>query len=230
MGTHPIFESDFDCLTENQRNRYKMNEFFDRAQPQMDKLFSMSHLKADTRHHMKKVYSALTLTLLGATAGAMLANMMPLLANPLIVLGLSLYLIFSLASRQGSQKERLLKLIGFGVTSGAGLRPLLDMAIRVNATIIPTATILTASIFLWISLMNMFYGSVGISTMMLYGGVLVMSGYVCYDTQMIVARYEMGDRDFIYHSLDLFVDFISILRKLIILLPKKEDDRNRRRR
>ena len=73
-----------------------MNEFFDRAQPQMDKLFSMSHLKADTRHHMKKVYSALTLTLLGATAGAMLANMMPLLANPLIVLGLSLYLIFSL--------------------------------------------------------------------------------------------------------------------------------------
>merc|ERR1712187_711131 len=87
MGTHPIFESDFDCLTENQRNRYKMNEFFDRAQPQMDKLFSMSHLKADPRHHMKKVYSALTLTLLGATAGAMLANMMPLLANPLIVLG-----------------------------------------------------------------------------------------------------------------------------------------------
>jgi len=259
MGTHPIFESDFDCLTENQRNRYKMNEFFDRAQPQMDKLFSMNHLKADTRHHMKKVYSALTLTLLGATAGAMLANMMPLLANPLIVLGLSLYLIFSLASRQGSQKERLLKLIGFGVTSGAGLRPLLDIAIRVNPTIIPTATILTASIFLcfslvslmakersllymggtlssalsamfWISMMNMFYGSTGISTMMLYGGVLVMSGYVCYDTQMIVARYEMGDRDFIYHSLDLFVDFISILRKLIILLTKKEDDRNRRRR
>ena len=30
---------------ENQRNRYKMNEFFDRAQPQMDKLFSMSHCK-----------------------------------------------------------------------------------------------------------------------------------------------------------------------------------------
>ena len=57
-----------------------------------------------------------------------------------------------------------------------------------------------------------------------------MSGYVCYDTQMIVARYEMGDRDFIYHSLDLFVDFISILRKLIILLTKKEDNDKRRRR
>ena len=66
--------------------------------------------------------------------------------------------------------------------------------------------------------------------MTLYGGVFIMSGYVCYDTQMIVARFEMGDRDFIYHSLDLFVDFISILRKLIIILTKKENDNRKRRR
>jgi len=261
MGTHPIFEFDFDCLTDEReiKNMDNFGAFMDRAQPSMDKLFSMSHLKADTRHHMKKVYSSLTLTLLGATAGAMLANYFPLLANPFIVLGLSLYLIFNLASRQGTQKERLLKLIGFGVTSGAGLRPLLDMAIRVNPNIIPTACILTSSIFLcfslvslmaqqrsmlymggmlssalsamfWMSIMNMFFGSTGIASITLYGGVLIMSGYVCYDTQMIVARYEMGDRDFIYHSLDLFVDFISILRKLIILLTKKEDNDKRRRR
>merc|ERR1712123_176434 len=256
MGTHPIFESDFDCLTDEReiKNMDNFGAFMDRAQPSMDKLFSMSHLKADTRHHMKKVYSSLTLTLLGATAGAMLANYFPLLANPFIVLGLSLYLIFNLASRQGTQKERLLKLIGFGVTSGAGLRPLLDMAIRVNPNIIPTASIFLCfslvslmaqqrsmlhmggmlssalSAMFWMSIMNMFFGSTGIASITLYGGVLIMSGYVCYDTQMIVARYEMGDRDFIYHSLDLFVDFISILRKLIILLTKKEDNDKRRRR
>jgi|ERR1711868_14292 len=258
MGTHPIFESDFDCLTDK-REKYKMEAFMDRAQPSMEKLFSMSHLKSDTRHHMKKVYSALTLTLLGASAGALLANYFPLLANPFLVLGLSLYLIFNLASRQGTNKERLLKLIGFGVTSGAGLRPLLDMAIRVNQNIVPTACILTASIFLcfslvslmakersllylggmlssalsamfWISISNMFFGSSGLSSLTLYGGVFIMSGYVCYDTQMIVARFEMGDRDFIYHSLDLFVDFISILRKLIIILTKKENDNRKRRR
>merc|ERR1712128_126337 len=102
MGTHPIFESDFDCLTDEReiKNMDNFGAFMDRAQPSMDKLFSMSHLKADTRHHMKKVYSSLTLTLLGATAGAMLANHFPLLANPFIVLGLSLYLIFNLAWRQ----------------------------------------------------------------------------------------------------------------------------------
>merc|ERR1712168_1172733 len=33
MGTHPIFESDFDCLTENlERNKKMKEEFDDRAQ------------------------------------------------------------------------------------------------------------------------------------------------------------------------------------------------------
>merc|ERR1712136_542073 len=110
MGTHPIFESDFDCLTE------KKMEFFDRVQPDLniEKLFTMSHLKRDTRHHLKKVYSALTLTLLAAVGGAVLAKSFPLLANPFLVLGASLYLIFSLAGRQGSNRERLTKLILFG--------------------------------------------------------------------------------------------------------------------
>jgi len=234
-------------------------EFFDRAQPQMEKLFTMSHLKADTRQHLKKVYSALTLTLLAATAGAVLAKTFPLLANPLLVFGLSIYLIFSLAGRQGPPRERLMKLMAFGVTSGAGLRPLLDMAIRVNPNIVPTACILTSSIFMcfslvslmaqnrsylylgallssalsamfWVNVSNIFIGSAGLSNMTLYGGVVVMSGYVCYDTQLIVARFEMGDRDFIYHSLDLFVDFVSILRKLIIILTKKDNDDRKRRR
>jgi len=76
----------------------KKMEFFDRVQPDlnMEKLFTMSHLKRDTRHHLKKVYSALTLTLLAAVGGAVLAKSFPLLANPFLVLGASLYLIFSL--------------------------------------------------------------------------------------------------------------------------------------
>merc|ERR1712179_830480 len=104
-------------------------------------------------------------------------------------------------------------MLAFGVLTGAGLRPLLNMTIRVNPSIIPTAIILSS----------------GLSDLTLYGGVVVMSGFVCYDTQMICARYEMGDRDFIYHSLDLFVDFISLFRKLLIILTKKEENNKRRR-
>ena len=57
-----------------------------------------------------------------------------------------------------------------------------------------------------------------------------MSGFVCYDTQLIIARFEMGDRDFIFHSLDLFTDFISLFRKLLIILTKKEENDRKRRR
>ena len=65
--------------------------------------------------------------------------------------------------------------------------------------------------------------------MLLYGGVCVMSGFVCYDTQLIVARYEAGDRDFIHHSLDLFLDFVSLFRKILIILSKKENDKEKQR-
>merc|ERR1712233_14856 len=234
-------------------------EFFDRVQPGMEKLFTMSHLKNDTKAHLKRVYSALTLTLLAAAAGSILAIHVPMVANPFVTLIGSIYLLFSLGSRQGTNRERLLKMLAFGVLTGAGLRPLLNMTIRVNPSIIPTAFILSSSIFICFSLMSLmteqrsllYLGSMlfswlsamfwtnmlnywiiqssGLSDLTLYGGVVVMSGFVCYDTQMICARYEMGDRDFIYHSLDLFVDFISLFRKLLIILPKKEENNKRRR-
>merc|ERR1712226_71122 len=40
-----------------------------------------------------------------------------------------------------------------------------------------------------------------------------------------------GDRDFIAHSLDLFIDFVQIFRKVLILLMQKDerDNKNKRR-
>ena len=155
---------------------------------------------------MKKVYSALTLTLLAAAGGAMLANFYPLLANPFLVLAGSLYLVFNLgntfyitillvwplhthnvgtnemsvisnviyyaelfcinkpmrknsmfilAGKQGTTRERMVKLILLGGLTGAGLRPLLNYTIMVNPNIIPTAFILTSSIFICFSLVRL---------------------------------------------------------------------------
>ena len=53
-------------------------------------------VKNDTKNHLKKVYSALTLTLLAAAAGSIAAIQFPILANPFITLAGSLYLLFSL--------------------------------------------------------------------------------------------------------------------------------------
>ena len=58
-----------------------------------------------------------------------------------------------------------------------------------------------------------------------------------YDTQLIVDKFERGDRDYIWyvvpsnksmplhsyhrHSVELFIDFIAIFRRLLIILASK---------
>ncbi len=55
----------------------------------------------------------------------------------------------------------------------------------------------------------------------LYGGLLLFCGFVLFDTQLIVEKCERGDTDYIWHSLDLFLDFINIFRRLLIILASK---------
>lgn len=60
----------------------------------------------------------------------------------------------------------------------------------------------------------------------LYIGLFLMCGFVIYDTQLIIEKYHMGSKDFILHSLDLFVDFVNIFRHLLIILTQKVKIRN----
>jgi FtsH-binding integral membrane protein len=72
---------------------------------------------------------------------------------------------------------------------------------------------------------------------MLYimGGLLSACLYVIYDTQVIIERAERGDKDEISHALTLFLDlfdlFIKILRVLMELQKRQEEDnRNKKRK
>jgi hypothetical protein len=38
---------------------------------------------------------------------------------------------------------------------------------------------------------------------------------------MIIERRRRGDKDFIKHSLDLFIDFMQVFRKVLIILMQK---------
>ena len=54
----------------------------------------------------------------------------------------------------------------------------------------------------------------------LYGGLLVFVGYILFDTQMIVEQASQGNMDYIRHALDLFVDFVAILIRLLVILVR----------
>lgn len=148
-------------------------------------------------------------------------------------------------------------LLGFAFFSGMGIGPLLQMAIAINPSIIVTAivgcvlifvsfsivsltakrgrwlylggtlmTLLTTLLFL--SLANIFFGSQLIFKAYLYIGLLVMCGFVLYDTQLIVEKRRHGDRDFVGHSVDLFIDLVGIFRRILIILCEKEERRSKR--
>ena len=50
---------------------------------------------------------------------------------------------------------------------------------------------------------------------------MIFCGFIVWDTQMIIEKKRRGDGDFIGHSLDLFIDFMQVFRKILILLMQK---------
>ena len=149
-------------------------------------------------------------------------------------------------------------LLGFAALSGVGMGPLLEHILYVDPSIIVTALMGTTLVFVsfsicamlaergrWLylggtlmtilstlmmlSLANLFFGSMLVYQAHLYLGLLAMCGFVLYDTQLIIEKRRMGNKDFVTHSLDLFVDFIGIFRRLAIILTQKEE-RGRKRR
>lgn len=62
----------------------------------------------------------------------------------------------------------------------------------------------------------------------LYLGLVVFSGYVLFDTQLIVERASAGDFDHIKHALDLFVDAVAIAVRVLVILLKNQEKRDSR--
>lgn len=77
------------------------------------------------------------------------------------------------------------------------------------------------NIMILFSFANLFLRSTFIYQAHLYVGLFVICGFVIYDTQLIIEKHHMGSRDFIMHSLDLFIDFVGIFRHLLVILTQK---------
>jgi len=151
-----------------------------------------------------------------------------------------------------NQLKRLGYLVGFAFCTGLGLGPLLEHVIAIEPQIISTAFFATALIFvcfsltaLWaeersylylggslmsglsimclMGLMNIFFRSTLIYQFHLYGGLVIFCGFILYDTQLIIEKKRNGDNDFIWHSVDLFLDFVNIFRRILLILSNKEE-------
>ncbi|KAA0184180.1 BAX inhibitor 1 protein [Fasciolopsis buskii] len=168
-------------------------------------------------------------------------------------LGSSLYIYFTQHTRD-TINARLAAFFIFAFSTGLGMAPLLHVISVINPDTIPTAFLGAAMIFVSFSLaalftrkryylflgaalmsaismlttfsfMNLFIRSPAIYQAELYIGFAIFCGFVIFDTQLIVEKRKSGDTDFIWHTLDLFIDFVELFRHLLIILNSK---RNRR--
>ena len=85
-------------------------------------------------------------------------------------------------------------------------------------------------------LFNWLFGSYSAYSNLAYlmSGLLVACLYVIYDTQLIIERAELGEKDEIAHALILFLDlfrlFVKILQILIELHSRQEKEDNKKKR
>uniref|UniRef100_A0A8B9FVK6 Transmembrane BAX inhibitor motif containing 6 n=1 Tax=Amazona collaria TaxID=241587 RepID=A0A8B9FVK6_9PSIT len=79
------------------------------------------------------------------------------------------------------------------------------------------------------SLVNSFMGSTWLFTANLYLGLMIMCGFVLFDTQLIIEKAESGDKDYIWHCVDLFLDFVNIFRELLMILGMTENKKKEKK-
>ncbi|KOB79521.1 Bax inhibitor-1-like protein [Operophtera brumata] len=214
-----------------------------------------NRLEPPVRQHLKNVYGTLMMTCGAASVGVyidMFTRFQAGFLSTIIGAGLMLMLIAT-ADNGKNTKQRLGYLLGFGLTSGMSMGPLLNYVSFVDPAIIVTALMGTTLVFVCFSIASMladrgswlFLGgtlmtlltsilviqdSSGLCYAHIYLGLLLMCGFVLYDTQLIIEKRRMGNQDFVQHALELFIDFIGIFRRLVIILTQKEEQERRRKR
>uniref|UniRef100_A0A8C9DQD9 Transmembrane BAX inhibitor motif containing 6 n=1 Tax=Prolemur simus TaxID=1328070 RepID=A0A8C9DQD9_PROSS len=167
-------------------------------------------------------------------------------------LGLMVWLMATPHSHETEQKR-------LGLLAGFAFLTALNLMVLFFNSILPTAFMGTAMIFtcftlsalyarrrsylflggilmsamslmLLSSLGNLFFGSIWLFQANLYVGLVVMCGFVLFDTQLIIEKAENGDKDYIWHCIDLFLDFVTLFRKLMMILAMNEKDKKKEKK
>jgi FtsH-binding integral membrane protein len=160
---------------------------------------------------------------------------------------------------QGKQQKRFLLFTAFGFFKGCTIAPLVYLALTVDPSLVATAFFSCAVVFacfsvaalnakrrsmlflagalssaistmMVLSLVNIFFRSPVVSFVHLYGGLLVFVGYVMYDTQLIIEKsISEIHPDSLSHALQLFIDFVAIFVRILIILLQQQAEKEKKR-
>jgi len=219
---------------------------------------SAAPLDDSARSHLVRVYGTLGAGCGAAAAGTALylqthiGYTMPLLASVIAT-----FMLHSTNPQNVNMRFGYFMLIALAQGIAAG--GLVELALYVDPQIVLVALGSTLAIFAGLSfaawkaesrsylyLGGMLYSALGVMSLVslanfflrwqilfnvnLYGGLVVFSLYVLFDTQLIIEKVRMGERDFVKHALELFMDLAAIFVRVLVVLLKNAEDKEKRRR
>eukprot|EP00752_Nemacystus_decipiens_P005180 g4700.t1 len=215
-------------------------------------LLKTNGITLDVQRHLANVYAALAGTVLACALGAALDLWLHVGGVLTFVGGLGLMMWLAADQDKTNRTKRCGILLLFGLLKGISLGPLIDVALRVDPAILVTALLASATVFVCFagaslltkrrsylylggvlssgllvllagSLLNVFLRNDFLLSVQLYAGLAIFCGYVIFDTQLIVEKASLGDRDFAWHAMELFIDFVGIFVRICVILLRNSD-------
>jgi len=222
-------------------------------------LLKTTDINQAVRLHLAKVYATLALTLLAAMVGT-IVHLQLNIGGIITTLLIFVCMFLLAADREKQNIPKRLGIIAlFGFFKGASLGPLIQYAIHLDPSILVTAFLGTTCVFICftlsallarrrsmlflggtlssmlfymflLSVVQIFVKSTLINNINLYLGLFMFCGYILYDTQLIIEKSDRGSTDFVWDALELFIDFVAVfVRVLIILLQNSDKDKKKKR-
>jgi len=204
------------------------------------------------RTHVKRVYTTLFATILAAAVGGFVFVSSNIGGMWTFLVGIGLLFWLS-ATPQEEVGKRISILAAFGFVEGNALGPLLAISIDLDPTIVVTAFMGTCVVFgcftasallaerrsylylggllssglsllLVLSFLNILFRSSAVASVSIYLGLMTFSGFIIFDTQLMVERAAQGNSDFVWDSLNLFLDFVNVFVRILAILNKNKRD------
>jgi len=192
-----------------------------------------------------------------AAAGAAVDMSLKLggILSSVAMIGLMIYL--ALDKNKTEYTRRIGVLGAFGFLQGLSLGPLMSHTLHVDPTIIVTAFLATTTIFacftaaalmakrrsylylggilssvlsalMLLSVVSMFTSNPWLRSIQLYAGLVMFCGYILFDTQVIIEKVSGGDTDYVWHSVELFIDFVAVFVRIVHILLELSDNKKKK--
>lgn len=214
-----------------------------------------NRLEKNVQEHLRNVYATVTMGIGAAAIGAGIHIFTNILRANILMAFASIAVMMALISTphtRENEKKRLGYFFIFCGISGISMGPLLERVMEVDPSCVLTALLASTAVFGCFSLVALnapstkyihMGGTLASAALCLVlasffasyyaiilGGLALSCAFVVYDTQLIAEKSRRGEDDYIWHSVELFIDFANIFKYLLVILADKRERDNRKRR